>query len=188
MCLQLRPTRVQEYRKFGMVGCCTLQYIVWRMSSSKSKMLLVAFFSTLAVPQATFCGTGPEIRFEHLTVEQGLPSNSVFGISQDSRGFMWFGTGDAGLCKFDGYSYTVYKHDPLDSNSIPVNNVFQVYKDGSGTLWVNGCKTHDRATGKFTYYRDLKVRPILRMRLIHALRICMKISLADLVCDVPGPQ
>ena len=30
---------------------------------------------------------------------------------QDSQGFMWFGTED-GLNKYDGYTFTVYKHDP----------------------------------------------------------------------------
>jgi ligand-binding sensor domain-containing protein/signal transduction histidine kinase len=100
-----------------------------------------------------------DLQFEHLTVEQGLPSNTVFGILQDSRGFMWFGTGDAGLCKFDGYSFTVYKYDPLDSNSIPSNNINQIYEDGSGTLWLFGCVRFERATGKFTSYKDLEAYP-----------------------------
>jgi ligand-binding sensor domain-containing protein len=32
---------------------------------------------------------------------------------QDSRGFKWFGTED-GLNKYDGYTFTVYKHDLED--------------------------------------------------------------------------
>ncbi|MGA9364320.1 MAG: two-component regulator propeller domain-containing protein [Bacteroidota bacterium] len=109
----------------------------------------LAIIFTLLV-QSKAVSQAHDVRFEHLTVEQGLPSNSVFGIFQDSRGFMWFGTGDAGLCKFDGYSFTVYKHDPLDSNSILVNNIYGIYEDRSGTLWLDDCIRFDRAIGKFT--------------------------------------
>jgi len=129
------------------------------MSSSRSKILLLTILSTLAVASTAFCANGPEFRFEHLTVEQGLPSNSVFGIFQDSRGFMWFGTGDAGLCKFDGYSFTVYKNDPLDSNSIPANNVVEIYEDRSGTIWIahpgEEAVRFDRGNGKFTRYEGM---------------------------------
>ena len=34
------------------------------------------------------------------TVDDGLSSNHVYGIVQDSIGFIWFGT-DNGLCRFD---------------------------------------------------------------------------------------
>jgi len=38
---------------------------------------------------------------------QGLPSNSVYDIFQDSRGFMWFATGN-GLCRYDGHFVNTY--------------------------------------------------------------------------------
>jgi two-component system sensor histidine kinase ChiS len=98
-----------------------------------------------------------QVEFEHLTVEQGLSSNSVWSIIQDSRGFMWFGTSD-GLNKFDGYSFTIYKHDPLDPNSIPENNINNIFQDGSDMLWLRGpsnrCMSFDRAAGKFRSYDD----------------------------------
>ena len=113
-----------------------------------------AIIATLLI-QSRAASQVHDLQFEHLTVEQGLSSNSVFGVFQDSRGFMWFGTTD-GLNKFDGYSFTVYKHDPLDSNSIAANNISQIYEDRSGTLWLQGgFKSFDRATGKFSHY-DLR--------------------------------
>ncbi|UCD33475.1 MAG: hypothetical protein JSV38_06305 [Desulfobacterales bacterium] len=33
-----------------------------------------------------------ELRFQNLTIEDGLSQISVFAIVQDKRGFMWFGT------------------------------------------------------------------------------------------------
>jgi ligand-binding sensor domain-containing protein len=42
-----------------------------------------------------------KLRFEHLTNEHGLSGNQVYGIIQDSKGYMWFGT-LSGLNKYDG--------------------------------------------------------------------------------------
>jgi signal transduction histidine kinase/ligand-binding sensor domain-containing protein/DNA-binding response OmpR family regulator len=48
---------------------------------------------------------------------------------------MWFGTED-GLNKYDGYKFTVYKHDPDDSTSISHNYARYLYEDKSGVLWI----------------------------------------------------
>jgi ligand-binding sensor domain-containing protein len=42
--------------------------------------------------------------------ENGLPSNEVYSILQDNKGFIWIGS-DAGLFKFDGVSYIPYKSE-----------------------------------------------------------------------------
>ena len=42
-----------------------------------------------------------DLTFEHITVDDGLPQNSVRAIIQDHLGFLWFGTQD-GLVKYDG--------------------------------------------------------------------------------------
>ena len=51
-----------------------------------------------------------EIKFQNLTIEDGLFQSSVFEIQQDKRGLMWFGTYD-GLNRFDGYQFTIYKYN-----------------------------------------------------------------------------
>lgn len=58
-----------------------------------------------------------QLRFKHITSEEGLSTNFVKCIMQDDRGFMWFGTQD-GLNKYDGYQVKVFKNDPTDSASI----------------------------------------------------------------------
>lgn len=117
-----------------------------------------AIIPTLLI-QSRVASQTHDLQFGHLTVEQGLPSTSVFGIFQDRKGFMWFGTGDAGLCRFDGYSFTVYKNNPLDSNSIPANNIVEIYEDRSGTLWIavpgHEASRFDRGNGKFTSYEGM---------------------------------
>ncbi len=38
---------------------------------------------------------GSNIRFDRLTIDDGLSQNTIFAILQDQQGFMWFGTQDA---------------------------------------------------------------------------------------------
>ncbi len=66
------------------------------------------------------------IKFEHLSVAQGLSSGNVQCIYQDSRGFMWFGTDD-GLNKYDGYKFTVYRHDPDDPLTLSNSDIWSIY-------------------------------------------------------------
>lgn len=39
--------------------------------------------------------------FKHFDTSDGLPSNTVLCMTEDSYGFMWFGTKD-GACRYDG--------------------------------------------------------------------------------------
>jgi len=96
-----------------------------------------------------------QIKFEHLTVADGLSQSVVLCILQDSQGFMWFGTED-GLNKYDGYKFTVYKHDPDNSNSLADNYVWSIHEDESGTLWIgtsNGLDKFDLAHETFVHYQ-----------------------------------
>ncbi len=49
--------------------------------------------------------------------ETGLPTNEIYNIVQDKKGFIWLGC-DAGLFKFDGTRYTAYKCETQNSKSI----------------------------------------------------------------------
>jgi ligand-binding sensor domain-containing protein/serine phosphatase RsbU (regulator of sigma subunit) len=100
-----------------------------------------------------------ELKFSHITSDEGLSMGVVNCILQDSRGFMWFGTQD-GLNKYDGYSITVFKNDPLDSNSLSNNFINTLYEDKNGTLWIGtdggGLDGYNLATGKFLHNRSKK--------------------------------
>lgn len=37
------------------------------------------------------------ITFDHITSEQGLPTDAAEAVFEDSRGFMWFGTQNGAL-------------------------------------------------------------------------------------------
>ncbi|TDP60720.1 sensor histidine kinase [Flavobacterium dankookense] len=66
------------------------------------------------------------------TVNEGLPSNHIYSITKDDKGFLWIAT-DNGISHFDGkcfYNYTV-------KDGLPSNDVLQVVKENDGTIWVN---------------------------------------------------
>ena len=95
------------------------------------------------------------LKFEHLTTEHGLSQSTITCILQDQQGYMWFGTQD-GLNCYDGYTFTIYQHNPGDSNSISSNTVYALFEDSYGALWVgteSGLDLFRRSTGGFIHYR-----------------------------------
>lgn len=102
--------------------------------------------------------SGQEYRFRHLTTEDGLPSNWIYHIAQDSVGFIWISS-RAGLCRYDGYDIKVYHYDPEDSTSISNDYVkCNLLADNEGFLWVGtnyGLNRFDPSTEKFKrFYHD----------------------------------
>src|ERR1700722_4930117 len=98
----------------------------------------------------------PRLAFEHLTMEQGLPSNNVVSILQDRDGYLWAATTE-GLARYDGYGFITYKFDPRDPHSLSQNLTLSLFEDPDGDLWVGnvegGVNKFDRNTEKFVDYR-----------------------------------
>jgi signal transduction histidine kinase/ligand-binding sensor domain-containing protein/CheY-like chemotaxis protein len=88
--------------------------------------------------------------FRHLTTNQGLSQNNVTSIVVDRRGFMWFGTQD-GLNRYDGYKFTVYRHDPQNPTSISHSYITALFEDNQGRLWIG---TNDGGISIYSYQQD----------------------------------
>jgi len=97
------------------------------------------------------------LAFRRIGTEQGLSQCTVLSMLQDQYGFMWFCSQD-GLNRYDGYTFTVYKHRSEDSTSLSSSLTITLYEDRQGVLWVgtyNGLNRFDRATGQFQrFYPD----------------------------------
>ncbi|HYE95925.1 MAG TPA: two-component regulator propeller domain-containing protein [Rubricoccaceae bacterium] len=92
--------------------------------------------------------------FERIHSADGLSHNSVYAITQDRAGFLWFGTVD-GLNRYDGYAFTVYRHDRADPASLSSNLVRALYEDRRGQLWVGtegGVDRMDAGAERFARY------------------------------------
>ena len=72
------------------------------------------------------------VNFIHYSTFDGLPSQVVYTVLQDSRGFIWFGTQN-GLCRFDGKVFKTYTTD----DGLPDNEVLQLFEDKKGRLWLS---------------------------------------------------
>jgi ligand-binding sensor domain-containing protein len=65
-----------------------------------------ALFACLSLSAAIMLHA-QQLPIKRYTTDDGLPHNSINKIVRDSRGFLWFCTGD-GLSRFDGYTFTNY--------------------------------------------------------------------------------
>ena len=109
--------------------------------------LLLAFFYGICTAQVQ----SEELYFTNISMKDGLSQGVVYCIYQDRQDFMWFGTGD-GLNKYDGYKFTVHKHNPADSTTISNSLINCIEEDRSGSLWVgtiHGLNRYDQRTEKF---------------------------------------
>ncbi|HEX6832772.1 MAG TPA: EAL domain-containing protein [Rudaea sp.] len=69
--------------------------------------------------------------------EQGLAQHTVNDFLQDHEGFVWIAT-QGGLHKYDGYRFTVFRHDSDDATSLPDSFITALAEDDHGQLWVGG--------------------------------------------------
>ncbi|MBN2396232.1 MAG: response regulator, partial [Candidatus Atribacteria bacterium] len=75
------------------------------------------------------------LKFNQLTVNDGLPENTVYSIVQDKFGFMWFGTW-SGAVKYDGYELKIYRANENDSLALPDNRISAIVTDSMQNIWI----------------------------------------------------
>ena len=106
---------------------------------------------TTALAQTSF-----PLHLESLTINNGLSQVYVSSVVQDKKGFMWFATSE-GLNKYDGYTFTVYHHNPDDTASIGSDDLTFVFEDSKERLWIgtrhDGIDLFDREHNVFTHIR-----------------------------------
>lgn len=71
-------------------------------------------------------------QYTHFGTQDGLPSNEVYFVHQDTLGYLWFGT-DRGLSRFDGYKFVTYT---TQNSGLTNNTVLKVFESPDKNLWL----------------------------------------------------
>ncbi|MGA2822453.1 MAG: histidine kinase [Bacteroidales bacterium] len=108
------------------------------------KKLKRVFFAALLLFTLNLSAQNPYI--QHYTTYDGMPSNTVYYIYQDSKKFIWFAT-DAGVVRYDGTTFTNFrKNDGLNSNEI-----IRIKEDSIGRIWFFNLN------GRFNFFYQNKI-------------------------------
>lgn len=122
-------------------------------------MLAVAALSALLAGSAAAAESFDHhpMRFERISIDDGLSQSNVLAILQDSRGMMWFGT-ENGLNRYNGYEFETYRRERGNAHALPNDFIFDVAEDHDGNLWIatngGGLAMLDRGKGQFISYRN----------------------------------
>ncbi len=108
------------------------------------------------LPADPLAAQSRNIRFERISIEEGLSQGTVNCMLQDRVGFMWFGTQD-GLDRYDGRRFEALAHDPDDPATLNDNWILALLEDAAtGDLWVGtqtgGLSRWRLESGSFTHY------------------------------------
>ena len=77
-----------------------------------------------------FLGSIAQTGIRNYTTKNGLPSNTLYEITSDLHGFLWFGT-ECGLVRFDGTNFKTY----AVSDGLPDNEILKVWLDRYNRIW-----------------------------------------------------
>jgi ligand-binding sensor domain-containing protein len=124
--------------------------------NSSFRFFLFCVSGLLAVTSLVAQTTRLNIKFDNLSIKDGLSQSSPNCIFQDSRGLIWIGTED-GLNKYDGYTFTVYKPETNDPGSISNSRILSIAEDKGGNLWIGtnggGLNLYNRNSNKFRHFQ-----------------------------------
>ncbi len=108
------------------------------MSTNMNKPLL--FIYLLLFPALLRAQDFPVL---HYTINDGLPSNKVYQVYRDSKGYLWTAT-DKGIARYNGIRYEIF----TTFNGLPDNEIFLFQEDKEERLWMG---TYN---GELCYYKN----------------------------------
>lgn len=95
-----------------------------------------------------------KLSFTRIGLEEGLSQSTVLDMVQDSQDCLWFVTQD-GLNKYNGYDFTVYRHDSRDTTTLANDFLYALDIDVHDRLWVgteSGLSCYDADRDAFRNY------------------------------------
>ncbi|MFK8017024.1 MAG: two-component regulator propeller domain-containing protein [Gammaproteobacteria bacterium] len=96
---------------------------------------VVALVITALAPLAQATVAAKPMRFERISMGEGLSQSTVNVVIQDSTGFLWVGT-ENGLNRYDGYTFHHYKANTNGENALASDFVLDMAEDQNGDIWL----------------------------------------------------
>lgn len=100
--------------------------------------------------------------FKHYTYDRNNPNsiggNAITDLLEDSKGNLWIAIWGGGLNMFDRKTETFirYEHNPK-TNSIMQNNLFALYEDKQGTIWISTARGLDSFNPKTQTFEHFNI-------------------------------
>lgn len=92
--------------------------------------------------------------YQHHPHKNSLSNNVIVSMLVAKDGRIWMGTYQGGLNVFDGHTFTHYRHDPENPNSLPIDNIWALAEDSNGIIWIGtlgeGLQSFNPHTRTFT--------------------------------------
>jgi signal transduction histidine kinase/ligand-binding sensor domain-containing protein len=123
----------------------------------RHSILITVFFFCLSLSGSVLFAQSQErepLYFQTYTIQDGLSDNFVRDITQDQQGYIWLATG-AGVSRFDGYEFEIFRNDPADSTTLSGNDVWAIHTDRKNNVWIAteaGINRLDRSSLTFRRY------------------------------------
>lgn len=91
---------------------------------------MLKYFVVILFSIAYISGYSQTPLYTNYTTFDGLPSNEIYHVHQDSKGYMWFAT-DRGISRFNGYEFENFTTE----DGLTCNTVFKFYPQKNGDIW-----------------------------------------------------
>ena len=113
------------------------------------RTLLFSFlFIVLPTQWATAQLVNPKPVLKQFSIDEGLPSNEIYHIIQDTLGYIWIATAN-GVSRFNGYEFENFG---LEDGLIETT-IHEIYQDYKGRLWFI------TSSGKLSIFEDETIKP-----------------------------
>lgn len=115
-------------------------------------LLTLCYYSGMAVAVTNFT---------RLSVDDGLPNASIYKIMQDKKGYIWLGSTNTGLLRYNGYEFESFDVLPSGvSKNVFVPDIDALLTDQNNQLWIGswgmGLTKVDIESGQLSHYSNAK--------------------------------
>ena len=125
-----------------------------RLSKSISLLLLVCLTGRVSFAQQ-LKSSADQYRAIHWNVKDGLSSDVHNVMIKDVRGFLWIGSAEGELCRFDGAIFKKYIPDPNKPGAINSGGISALKEDSLHNIWIGtamGVSRYDIKADTFTNF------------------------------------